>query len=153
MPKAIDFTSVSMRAPPGSREWGVEQKAWPGSTDMLVYNAHCVLPGRLSRPPCFAVERGHGRGIECLPLLVREAAHHGRGIFAVDEGGGYSDGLAVYPVAEAVVRAASRALPFRGSCGVEVCGPAVHRVTDLAPPGACAVGRLGKMVCLAAFLT
>jgi hypothetical protein len=26
--------------------------------------------------------------------------------------------------------------------GVEVCGPAVHRVTDLAPPGACAVGCL-----------
>jgi hypothetical protein len=24
--------------------------------------------------------------------------------------------------------------------GVEVCGPAVHRVTGLTPPGACAVG-------------
>ena len=36
-----------------------------------------------SAPPacCFAVERGRGRGIEGLPLLVREAAHHGRGIY------------------------------------------------------------------------
>jgi hypothetical protein len=81
----------------------VEQEVWPGCTD-IVYNAHCV-PGRLS-PPRFAVERGRGRGIEGLPLLVREAC---------------LDGLAVYPVAEAVV-------PLRGPCfpgeagGVEVGG-------------------------------
>jgi hypothetical protein len=49
-----------------------------------------------------AAAAGCGRGIEGLPLLVRGAAHHGRCVFAVGEEA-RSDGLAVHPVAEAVV--------------------------------------------------
>jgi hypothetical protein len=48
------------------------------------------------------VERGRGHGIEGLPLLVCEAAHHGWGVFAVREEA-CSDGLAVYTAAEVVV--------------------------------------------------
>jgi hypothetical protein len=91
MPKAIDFTSISMRVPPGSREWsrrsGLIVRTLPTT------RTASRGPGRLS-PPCFAVERGRGRGIEGLPLLVREAAHHGRGVFVVGEEA-CSDGLAV----------------------------------------------------------
>jgi hypothetical protein len=121
MPKAIDFTSISMRIPGLPR---VEQKVRSDSTD-IVYNAHCV-PGRLSTP-CFAVERGRGRGIEGLPLLVREAAHHGRGVFAVGEEA-CSDGLTVYPVAEAAVPPREPCLS-RGSwrCrGLWPCSPSRH---------------------------
>jgi hypothetical protein len=42
------------------------------------------------------VERGRGRGIEGLPLLVREAAHHDGGVFAVGEEACSDGGLAVY---------------------------------------------------------
>jgi hypothetical protein len=84
--------------PPGLPR--VEQKVHGTDGTDIVDNAHCVS-GRRSTP-CFAVERGCGRGIESLPLLVREAAHHGRCVFAVGEEA-CSDGLTVYPVAEAVV--------------------------------------------------
>jgi hypothetical protein len=89
-------------------------------------------------------------------LLVREAAHHGRGVFAVGEEA-CSDGLAIYPVAEAVVPPREPCLSGEagGVDGVEVCGPAVHRVTDLAPPGARAVGCLdgGADVCAQLWVT
>jgi hypothetical protein len=53
---------------------------------LLVYSAYCVSGGgSASAPPCFAVERGRGCSTEGLPLLVREAAHHGRGVLAVGE--------------------------------------------------------------------
>jgi hypothetical protein len=90
------------------------------------FSAVCPLGGHM-----------HANG---LPLLVREAAHHGRGIFAVDEEA-CSDGLVVYPVAEAVV-------PPRGPCfsggagGAEVCGRAANRAAGLGVPGARAVGFL-----------
>jgi hypothetical protein len=76
---------------PVSREWSRRSGlCQPGGTG-IVDNTHCV-PGRLSTP-FFAVERGRGRGIEGLPLLVREAAHHGRGILASAVGEeAYSDG-------------------------------------------------------------
>jgi hypothetical protein len=64
--------------PPGLPR--VEQKVRPDGAD-IVDHAHCVS-GRRSAP-CFAVERGCGRRIESPTLLVREAAHHGRCVFAV----------------------------------------------------------------------
>ena len=83
---------------------------------LLVYSAYCVSGGgSASAPPCFAVERGRGCSTEGLPLLVREAAHHGRGVLAVGEEA-CSDGLAVYPVAEAVVP--SREPCISGEAGV-----------------------------------
>jgi hypothetical protein len=41
----------------------------------IIDDLYC-LSGRRSTPN-FAVERGRGRGIEGLPLLVGEAAYHG----------------------------------------------------------------------------
>jgi hypothetical protein len=134
MPKAIDFTSISMRAPPGSREWTRR----PGLIARTLSTPRTASRGGSAPRPCFAVERGRGRGIEGLPLLVREAAHRGWGVLAVGEEA-CSDGLVVSPVAEAV-------MPSQGPClsgeagGVEARGPAVHRVAYLAPSGARAVG-------------
>jgi hypothetical protein len=63
MPEAIDFASISTRAPRGPVS-GLEGLAWSYGH---CHNAHC-LSGRL-RTPRFAVERGRGRGIEALPDL------------------------------------------------------------------------------------
>jgi hypothetical protein len=104
----------------------------------------CVL-GRLSQPPLLRSgvrPRTRHRGLP--ELLVREAAHHGRGVFAVGEEA-CSDGLAVYRVAEAVVPPREPCLSGPGTEAggvVGACGPAVHRVAGLAPPGARAVGCL-----------
>jgi hypothetical protein len=103
--------------------WGSN---WRLRTD-IVDNAHCVS-GRLSTP-CFAVERGCERGIKSLPLLVREAAPHGRCIFAVGEEGACSDGLPHGISCRGGRRAASRTLPSRGSwrCrGLWPCSPSRH---------------------------
>jgi hypothetical protein len=87
------------------------------------------------------VERGRRRGIEGLPLLVREAAHHGWGVLAVGEEA-CSDGLAVYPVAEAVVPPREPCLD-PGKLAVSrfvALQSIVSRVAGLAPSGARAVG-------------
>jgi hypothetical protein len=50
-----------------------------------------------------------------------------------------ADGLAVYHVVEAVVPSRKPCFPGEAG-GVEIRGPAVRCVADLAPSGACAVG-------------
>jgi hypothetical protein len=136
MPKAVDFASIRMRVPPGSREWN-------SRSDVVVrtFSTTRTASRGGSAPSASQWSAAAASSIEGLPLLVREAAHHDRGIFAVDEEA-CSDGLVVYPVAEAVV-------PPRGPCfsggagGAEVCGPAVHHAAGLGVPGARAVGCLG----------
>jgi hypothetical protein len=88
-----------MRVPPGSREWSRRS----GLVVRTLSTTRTASRGGPAPPPCFAVERGRRRGIEGLPLLVREAARHSRGVFAVGEEACSDGGLAVYPVAEAVV--------------------------------------------------
>jgi hypothetical protein len=64
MPKAIDFTSMSMRVPPGSREWSRR-------SGLVVRTLSTTR----------TASRG---GIEGLPLLIHGAAHHGgRGQFSL----------------------------------------------------------------------
>jgi hypothetical protein len=91
MPKAMDFTSISMRASPGSCQWTSRSgriahgRCWRGA----VLEAQC-LSGLAARPPLpapsSAVKHGRGRGIEGLPLFVGEAAHRDRGMLSVGEG-------------------------------------------------------------------
>jgi hypothetical protein len=88
MPKAIDFTSISMRVPPGSREW--TRRSGLIARTLSTYNAHTASRGGPAPP----ASQCRGRGIEGLPLLVREAAYHGWGVLAVREEA-CSDGLAV----------------------------------------------------------
>jgi hypothetical protein len=132
MPKAIDFTSISTRVLPGSREWTKRS----GLVVRTLSTTRTAFSGRLS-PPCFAVERGRGRGIEGLPLLVPRGSSLGPRITA----GAYSWW------ARRPARTASRyVLSRRSSCrlegpacllpggtgGAEARGPAVQRVAGLA---------------------
>jgi hypothetical protein len=64
MPKAMDFASISMRVPPGSREW-TSRSGLIAQTG-IVDDTHCLSGRRSPAGPSCAVERRRGCGIEGL---------------------------------------------------------------------------------------
>jgi hypothetical protein len=113
MPKAMDFTSISMRVPPGSREW-------TSKSGLVVRTLSMVRTASRggSAPPALqwsAAADAASRAFRCSSVRPRITA----GAYSrCARGPARSDGLAVYPVAEAVVPSQGPCFPGRGELAV-----------------------------------